>query len=123
MTSAFRFIFWAQDYDETVHFYQEKMEFPVVSQWDRSPTQRGTMVKVGTGELEILTISPGKEVIDPKGFEISIQADGDVDTYYEFVKGKGIPIHGEIADKPWGQRTFSVKDPNGIKLIFFSDLS
>lgn len=121
MSTVFRFIFWASNYKKTVEFYRDMLERPIIMDWDRGPTERGTIFKLGSGEVEVLALAPGKEGIQPKGFEIAIEVP-KVDEYYRFVKEKGIPLRGEIADKPWGQRTFSVNDPDGIKLIFFTTL-
>jgi catechol 2,3-dioxygenase-like lactoylglutathione lyase family enzyme len=121
MTKEFRFIFWANDYDKTVDFYRNQLECPVIQDWDRGPTQKGTVIKLGSIEVEILAVSPDREAIRPQGFELSLEVD-DVNAYYQYVKSKGIAIRGELADKPWGQRTFSVSDPDGIKLIFCTNL-
>lgn len=118
MVDVFRFIYWTKCYDDTVEFYRDQLECSIVMDWDRGPEERGTIFKLGAGEIEMLAKSSGKEAIQPQGFEIAVEVE-DVDQYYEYVKGKGISIWGEIADKPWGQRTFSINDPNGIKLIFF----
>jgi catechol 2,3-dioxygenase-like lactoylglutathione lyase family enzyme len=121
MTKEFCFIFRAKDYEKTVDFYRNQLECPVIQDWDRGPTQKGTVIHLGGMKVEMLAATPDKEPIQAKGFELSIEVD-DVNTFYQFVKGKGIAIFGEIADKPWGQRAFSVKDPNGIKIIFYTDL-
>lgn len=45
----------------------------------------------------------------------------DVDKEYEEIIGKGlIPVH-EIEDHPWGDRSFSLKDPNGITICIYSE--
>jgi catechol 2,3-dioxygenase-like lactoylglutathione lyase family enzyme len=119
MSNVFRFIFWPGSYEQTVSFYRDRLEQPIVMQWDRSPQERGTVFKLGAGEIEILANAPGKKTIDPQGFEIAIEVE-DVDSFYKFIKEKGISFRGEIANKPWGHRAFSINDPDGIKLIFFS---
>ena len=121
MAKEFCFIFRANDYEETVDFYRNQLECPVIQDWDRGPAQKGTVIHLGGMKVEMLAVAPGKEAIQPKGFELSIEVD-DVNAYYRFVQEKGIAILGEIADKPWGQRAFSVNDPNGIKIIFYTDL-
>lgn len=119
--NTFRFIFWPRDYQASVDFYRDMLECPMVMDWDNGPENRGSVFKLGSGEIEMLALAPGKEAIDPKGFELYVEVP-DVDAHYQFVQGKGIALRGEIADKPWGHRTFSIGDPNGIKVIFFSAL-
>lgn len=121
MTTVFRFIYWTESYEETIHFYRDLLERPIVKEWDRGINERGTIFNAGGGEIEVLAISPGKVVVQPDGFEVAIEVE-DVDDLYQYVKEKKVSIRGEIADKPWGQRTFSVNDPNGIKLIFFAEI-
>ncbi len=38
----------------------------------------------------------------------------DVDALYEFIKSKNAEIIIPIRDEPWGDRHFSIQDPNGI---------
>jgi len=121
MNSIFRFIFRAADYPKAIDFYRNKLEFPVIMDWDRSPAERGTVFKANTGEIEVLAVPPRMEHTHPQGFELCIEVD-QVDTFCQFILSKGIRLNGNLSDKPWGHRTFSVLDPDGIKLIFFSIL-
>ena len=121
MSQTFRIIFRSKDYYSSLHFYKEQLERPIVMQWDRGPAQKGTIFKFGDGEIEVLGLPPGMEYLQPQGFEVAVEFE-DVDKEYQFVLSKGIKLRGDIADKPWGHRTFSVNDPDGIKLIFFSEI-
>lgn len=38
----------------------------------------------------------------------------DIDSLYESIKEKGVTIEIDIRDEPWGDRHFSIVDPNGI---------
>ena len=118
---TFTIIFVSRDFEQAVHFYRDNLNFPALNQWDRGPGNQGCMFRIGEGQLEILAIKPDAEYKQPANFEISIEVD-DADRFYSFVKSAGIPIRGEIADKPWGARAFSVTDPDGIKLIFSSKI-
>ncbi len=48
-----------------------------------------------------------------KGVWVSIEVD-DVDAEYARLRSMGVPIALPIRDEPWGDRHFSVVDPNGI---------
>ena len=48
-----------------------------------------------------------------KGMYLTIEMD-EVDTIYEELKKKGVEIKVDIRDEPWGDRHFSIEDPNGI---------
>lgn len=49
---------------------------------------------------------------------IMAEADDDIDQYYNMVKEKGVTIVQEIEDQFWGDRTFTIKDPDGYQLTF-----
>jgi len=119
MTDEFRFIFRARDYEAAVTFYRDGLELPIVSSWDRGPAERGTLFQAASGIIEVLARAPGMECLSLQGGELAYEVD-DVDEWYRRVRGKGLSIRGELADKPWGHRAFSVTDPDGIKVILYS---
>ena len=119
MTGEFRFIFRAQDYESAVAFYRDGLELPVVGSWDQGSAQRGTMFQAASGIIEVLARAPERECVSLQGGELAYEVD-DVDKAYRRVQEKGLPIQGELADKPWGHRSFSVTDPDGIKVILYS---
>ena len=41
----------------------------------------------------------------------------DVDAYYQEVKAKGVTIGSPLATKPWNMREFSVKSPEGHRIM------
>jgi PhnB protein len=51
-------------------------------------------------------------------FYITVEEEDDIDQYYAMVKGKGVNIVEEIKDQFWGDRNFSIKDPDGYQLTF-----
>lgn len=46
----------------------------------------------------------------------------DVDAYYEEVSARGAEITVMPADRPYGVREFSVRDPNGVDIVFGQDI-
>ncbi len=48
-----------------------------------------------------------------QGMYLTIEVD-DVDSIYNDLKKKGIPIKIDIRNEPWGDRHFAIEDPNGI---------
>jgi catechol 2,3-dioxygenase-like lactoylglutathione lyase family enzyme len=48
-----------------------------------------------------------------QGMYLTIEVD-NVDSIYNELKKKGVPIKIEIRDEPWGDRHFAIQDPNGI---------
>ncbi len=41
----------------------------------------------------------------------------DVDAYHDELQKKKISTLGDVADKPWGMREFSVKTPDGHRMM------
>ncbi len=119
MAAEFRIIFRAKDYEASVTFYRDGLELPVIGSWDRGPAERGTLFQVASGIIEVLALPPGEEHTPLQGVELAYEVDG-VDEWYRRVQEKGLPIRGELTDKPWGHRAFSVTDPDGIKVILYS---
>jgi catechol 2,3-dioxygenase-like lactoylglutathione lyase family enzyme len=119
MAREFRFIFRARDYEASVAFYRDGLELSIVSSWDRGPAERGTLFEAASGIIEVLALAPGAPYTPPQGLELAYEVD-DVDGWYRRVQDKGLPVRGELADKPWGHRAFSLTDPDGIKVIVYS---
>jgi uncharacterized glyoxalase superfamily protein PhnB len=44
----------------------------------------------------------------------------DVDAAYDQVLGTGAPMGDPPSDKPWGDRSFMLDDPNGVRVYVFS---
>jgi len=119
MERELRIVFRASEYDRTVAFYRDGLELPIERSWDNGPGRRGTEFLAASGIIEILELPEGESFSTATGLEIGYEV-ADVDEWYHRVKAKGIPIRGELADKPWGHRTFSLTDPCGIKVILYS---
>lgn len=49
--------------------------------------------------------------------------EGDIDAYYEELRGAGVTVAEEIADQFYGHRTFSILDPYGYQLYFAKPLN
>lgn len=45
----------------------------------------------------------------------------DVDALHRELKERGVPVAGEPVDRPYGIRDFSVRDPNGVVIVFGQD--
>ena len=48
-----------------------------------------------------------------QGMYLTIEVD-NVDSIYNDLKKKGVPIKIDLRDEPWGDRHFAIEDPNGI---------
>jgi catechol 2,3-dioxygenase-like lactoylglutathione lyase family enzyme len=102
-----------------VAFYRDGLELPVAESWDNGPAQCGTVLRAASGLIEVLALAPGESFTPAQGLEIAYEVE-DVDAWYLRLQEKGLPIRGELADQPWGHRTFSLTDPVGIKVILYT---
>lgn len=59
------------------------------------------------------------EFFTGKGLILSFGVD-DVDAEYERLTGEGLTIQQELQNKPWGERSFVVNDPNGVHLYIYT---
>jgi uncharacterized glyoxalase superfamily protein PhnB len=58
------------------------------------------------------------EIFNGRGLILSFEV-ADVDKEYERLKAEGLDICQELQDKPWGERSFVVDDPNGVHVYIF----
>ncbi len=56
-----------------------------------------------------------------KGLIISFEVD-DADAEYSRLKAAGLEIVQDLVDKPWGERSFVVDDPNGVHLYIYKTI-
>lgn len=58
------------------------------------------------------------EFFNGKGLILSFEVE-DVDKEYERLKQAGLSVRQELQNKPWGERSFVVDDPNGVHLYIY----
>ena len=62
------------------------------------------------------------EFFNGKGLIISFEVD-DVDAEYDRLKAEDVQIYQEMQDKPWGERSFVIDDPNGVHIYIYTSTS
>ena len=117
--SEFRLMLYPKDFATVREFYEQTLGFSIVHEWDR-PESKGVMFQVGSTTLELLwPLEDGKQHYgDGAGFSLSLAVD-DVDAQYERLKER-VEIAHEIRDNPWGDRSFRLVDPEGLKISLFT---
>ncbi|MFA6593982.1 MAG: VOC family protein [Candidatus Buchananbacteria bacterium] len=68
------------------------------------------------------TIKDDQESKKGVGMYIYFKVD-NVDLFFRSVKEKNIITSSEPRDWPWGKREFVIRDPDGYKLVFFSNIN
>ena len=93
-----------------------------------------TYLQVRFGEAEdgpeLCFMAPGNipgigdpaPVFPGRGLMVSVPT-ADADDHHRLLSERGAPITSPPADKPWGWRSFLVRDPSGVVLDFFHALA
>ena len=109
-----------KDVDASTQFYADTLGFQ--RQFSMAgPDGQTSFAMVGLGPAIALGFNRNS-ALEQRGqgvdFMLYVPDDVDLDRHYESVKGKGVTIEEEIGDRYWGDRTYSVKDPDGYLLTF-----
>jgi len=115
---AFRFLFTAQDYQRTVDFYTKTLGLRVVESWDDHG--RGTIVAAADGQIEIFG-DTGAGAPRVSGAALVWEV-ADVDAEIDRLRIIGVEIVDPPSDRPWGLRTASFDDPDGLRITLFTVL-
>jgi catechol 2,3-dioxygenase-like lactoylglutathione lyase family enzyme len=113
----FRFIFTAQNYEQTVAFYTGQLGLPVVTSW--GDDGRGIIVSAADGEIEVFAhVGPGPA---PRvtGAAIAWEV-ADIDADFERLEAAGVTILEDPTDRPWGHRSAVIEDPDGLRITLFT---
>lgn len=104
--------------DTSVKFYTEKLGF---AHNFSMPNADGvnTFAFVSLGEAVSIGFNLDPDLTDRgKGVDFMIYVDDttDIDTLFNTIKARGVSFEAEIADQYWGDRTFSLHDPDNYRL-------
>jgi PhnB protein len=113
-------IFKVKDVDASVAFYTGKLGFSLDFCMPGQKEGASSFAMIRLGESVVgLDLSPSDE---KRGLGVDIMIyvadDVDIDVFHAELKAKGISFVLDIADQYWGDRAFSINDPDGYKLTF-----
>jgi uncharacterized glyoxalase superfamily protein PhnB len=102
------------DVDASVKFYTEKLGFTQEFAFP-GPDGKNTFASVKLGEAHVMvgTDSDLNSVGKGVEFMIYIPDDADIDDYYAQTQARGAEIAKELKTAYWGDRVFTVNDPDG----------
>jgi len=107
------------DLKESLAFYTDVLGFIVGEYWTDEQTgqPRGAMLKAGACELGLSQDdwNKGRDRKKGEGVRFWCETVQDVDALAARVKAAGVALTEEPMDQ-WGQRSFSLEDPNGYRL-------
>jgi catechol 2,3-dioxygenase-like lactoylglutathione lyase family enzyme len=95
------------DVEKELHFYERIPGAKVLTHW------RGhiAIVAIGRNRLNLVRIP------EQPPFHLEVETDS-LDALYDNLRSQAFNISGPPVDKPWGERTFYVRDPEGNHVEF-----
>jgi predicted enzyme related to lactoylglutathione lyase len=119
--SEIRVLVGTTDFAGATMFYSTVLGFPIQEQWEDTDG-RGTLFRCATGGvIEVFEDSPHHPAEAPRGVKVAVEVD-DVDALYERVVQAAVEVVDPVADRPWNQRSFEIRDPSWLPLVFFTPL-
>lgn len=123
----FRFCYFTPKYDETVAYYRDGLGFPLIEAWDRHPDDRGSLFQAASGIIEVVArpTGPSSHLWDdrpPQGALMVIEV-SDADAAHRRAVERQLPVTQGLTNQSWGHRSFCLREPNGLTLYLFSELS
>jgi catechol 2,3-dioxygenase-like lactoylglutathione lyase family enzyme len=109
-----------RNFARSVHFYEEVLGMMRVTAWPDSGEGPGIILRIGqnqTIELFGPPYSSADSLAVNGGFSIVISVP-DVDAQHDQLQAAGVPIARGLIDNPWGDRSFGIDDPDGVRIWF-----
>jgi predicted enzyme related to lactoylglutathione lyase len=104
-------VLYVPDVRATAAYYQNVLGF----QWDYGDENYSVVWR------DNAAIHFAKDRQMPTGLHVFLWV-RDVDAYYREIAGRGVEVIEDPSDRPYGLRDFSIRDPNGVKIVFGQDL-
>lgn len=106
-----------EDFDAVRTFYGDTLELPIETQWDGDDGP-GIIFRSGPGQTVEFFGPPWGARRDKRpvaGTELAFEVD-DVQAWHDRLVARGVPIARELVDNPWGDRSFGIDDPAGVRI-------
>ncbi len=112
-----RAILEVPDWEATVAFYEHAVGFRRLKAWD-GEAGPGAILEVGPWKtIEIFGPPTGVTWPRPVGVKLAFYVD-NVQAWHDRLVAAGVPVARELLDNPWGDRSFGVDDPAGVRVWF-----
>lgn len=116
-------LIYISDLKKSVKFYTEALGLKFGLFFPSEENATYASVFIGDNKLRLVLAREQNKKLYPKGlggsgFQLFIQVD-DVDMVYQNLKDK-VEIVDEIETKSWGDREFTLKDPDGYLISFYT---
>lgn len=106
---------------ESIQFYQDVLGFKLGMVFP--DVERAEYADLQKDGMSIMLVPARSEGINSRarlgtGVYIYMRLDGDVDSYRDHLKKRGVKITYDIKDEPYGIRDFTIEDNSGYSLVF-----
>ncbi len=109
-----RILLHPTDLDRSLHFYEQAIGLAIYREWGAGPS-RGVVFFLGGGGL--LEVSGGTPEPPSAATELVLQV-RDLSATRGYLDERGVVVESEPDPKPWGLLEMTVRDPDGLALIF-----
>lgn len=110
------------DVDASLAFYTQKLGFTERMSMP-GPDGITTFAGIALGEANFML---SREEVEHKGqgvvFMVYVPEGTSIDTVYQEVKDRGVAIAQEIKTEYWGDRIFTIHDPDGYNITFCEEV-
>jgi predicted enzyme related to lactoylglutathione lyase len=112
-----RYLLHPTDLERSLRFYEHQLELSIYREWGEG-SSRGVVFFLGGGLLEV---SGGFSEVTPPppsaatGLVLQVR---DLSATRRLLAERGVAVEAEPALKPWGLIELTVRDPDGLGLIF-----
>jgi lactoylglutathione lyase len=111
--------FTANDLQRSIAFYRDVLGFVVGDEWrGENGVLNGCEMRAG-GVVFVLNqddFAKGRDRKKGLGTSLYVSTAQDIDRLASEIKARGGTLDQEPADMPWGQRIFTITDPDGFRL-------
>jgi catechol 2,3-dioxygenase-like lactoylglutathione lyase family enzyme len=111
---ASRILLHPGDLDRSLHFYEETIGLAIFREWGSGPSRGVAFFLGGGGLLEVSGGSPQP----PSGATGLVLQVRDLGAARALLVERGVLPESEPEMKPWGLLEMTVRDPDGLALIF-----
>jgi uncharacterized glyoxalase superfamily protein PhnB len=114
-----------KDLQTSLAWYRDAVGFTVANEYVRDGKLRSIALVAGSVRI-LLNLDDGDKGWDRvkgQGFSLQFITTQNVDDLANRIKSAGGTLDSEPADMPWGVRMFRVRDPDGFKIAFSSELA
>ncbi|MGH7538076.1 MAG: VOC family protein [Gemmatimonadales bacterium] len=103
---------------QSIAWYEGVLGFTVADRWEAENTLRGVELKAGATSLYLSQDdwAKGRDRLKGEGMRLRFTTAQDIDRFAAQITSRGGGLDQEPRTMPWGERTFTLSDPDGYRL-------